>query len=241
VIARALPARSEPPDAPLAPLPDRVNRSEQAHQILRAAINAGQLLPGEIYSVQALAEQLGVSRTPVREALLQLARQGLVQPVRNRGFIVVETSLQDIRDIFEIRLLLEPAATRAAARRATPADLDRLHAEYQLMTHAARAADSERIWKHDRAFHRAIMEASGNTRLAQYIESLRDFVQTRGKLTTRSRLLVAIAAEHEPILAALERADGAAAQGAMRRHIVETRDALLAQEAKAPGPRGEVI
>ena len=225
----------------LARLPERVNRSEQAHRILREAINTGGLSPGQIYSVQVLARQLGVSRTPVREALLQLARQGLVQPVRNRGFVVVETSTQDIRDIFQIRLLLEPAAAKLATRRLRPADLDQLRSEYQDMMRAARAGDSEQMWKYDRAFHRAIMAASGNTRLTEYVETLRDFVQTRGKLTTRTRQLVTIGGEHEPILTALVRGDGRAAQTAMRLHLTETRDTLLEQESGAHGALEEAV
>lgn len=220
-------------------LAERVNRSEEAHAILREAISSGRMSPGQIHSVQALAEQLGVSRTPVREALLQLARQGLVEPVRNRGFLVVERSLQDVRDIFEIRLLLEPAAARAAARRANAEDVDRMQAHYHEMTAAARAGDADTMWKQDRAFHLAILEASGNSRLAQYIDALRDLIQRRGQLTTRSRQLQAIAREHGPILDAMEKRDGAGAEQAMRHHIRQTRDALLAQETgTARAPRG---
>ena len=211
---------------------ERVNRSEEAHAILREAIGSGRLAPGQIHSVQALAEQLGVSRTPVREALLQLARQGLVEPVRNRGFLVVERSLQDVREIFEIRLLLEPPAARAAARRATPGEVERLWTHYHAMTAAARAGDADTMWKHDRAFHLAVLEASGNSRLARYIDTLRDLVQRRGQLTSRSRRLEAIAAEHGPILAAIEKRHAAGADQAMRRHIRQTAEALLDQESK---------
>lgn len=211
---------------------ERVNRSEEAHAILHEAICSGRLAPGQIHSVQALAEQLGVSRTPVREALLQLARQGLVEPVRNRGFLVVERSLQDVREIFEIRLLLEPPAARAAARRAGADDVHRLRSHHHGMTAAARAGDADTMWKHDRAFHLAVLEASGNSRLARYIDTLRDLVQRRGQLTTRSRRLEAIAAEHGPILAAMEKHHAAGAEQAMRHHIRQTRDALLDQESR---------
>ncbi len=224
------PPLAGPGMASLPAVTERVNRSEEAHAILREAISSGRLSPGQIHSVQALAEQLGVSRTPVREALLQLARQGLVEPVRNRGFMVVERSLEDVREIFEIRLLLEPAAARAAAHRATAGDVDRVQAHYHEMTAAARAGDADTMWNHDRAFHLAILEASGNSRLAQYIDALRDLVQRRDQLTTRSRQLEAIAREHGPILAAMEKREGAGAEQAMRHHIRQTRDALLAQE-----------
>jgi DNA-binding GntR family transcriptional regulator len=219
-------------------LAERVNRSEEAHAILREAISSGRMPPGQIHSVQTLAEQLGVSRTPVREALLQLARQGLVEPVRNRGFLVVERSLQDVRDIFDIRLLLEPAAARAAARHAGAAAADQIQWHFHQMTLAARAGNADTMWKHDRAFHQAILEASGNSRLARYIDALRDLVQRRGQLTTRSRQLEAIAREHAPILAAMENRDGPGADHAMRRHIRQTRDALLAQEAATPTAAG---
>jgi DNA-binding GntR family transcriptional regulator len=84
---------------------------------LRAAVITGELAPGSLYSVQTLADQLGVSRTPVREALIKLAQQGMVRFERNRGVRVLLTSLHDLEEVFALRLLLEPPAVQRAVTR----------------------------------------------------------------------------------------------------------------------------
>src|ERR1700690_3769887 len=93
------------------------NLREQVLQHVRAEIISGQSVPGMMYSVPTLAEELGVSTTPVREALLELARNGLIEPVRNRGFRVVEPTLEDLHELFEVRELLEVRAAEILALR----------------------------------------------------------------------------------------------------------------------------
>jgi len=101
---------------------------------LRAAVITGELAPGSLYSVQTLADQLGVSRTPVREALIKLAQQGMVRFERNRGVRVLLTSLHDLEEVFALRLLLEPPAVRRAVTR-----LDATH-EWHAIWHGHRSS-----------------------------------------------------------------------------------------------------
>src|SRR6516165_4471550 len=89
---------------------------EQARQVIRGLIITGRMQPDQLYSVPRLATELGVSATPVREALLDLAREGLLEPVRNRGFRVVALSPTELKDIYAIRTLLEVPSIADIAR-----------------------------------------------------------------------------------------------------------------------------
>ena len=102
---------------------DHSTLAARAHDAIRAAIVDGRLAAGERYSVARLAERFGVSRTPVREALLLLERQGVVRFERNRGVRVLETSVHDLEEVFTLRLLLEVPATYRACALLTDDDL----------------------------------------------------------------------------------------------------------------------
>ena len=98
---------------------DQPSLAEMVFEEVRSAIVTGQLEPGSRHSVVAIADQLGVSRTPVREALLQLASHGMVRFERNRGVLILKMSPQDIREIFEMRIMLEVPSVAACVRRIT--------------------------------------------------------------------------------------------------------------------------
>src|SRR3954470_12113349 len=132
---------------------------------LRVAVVSGELAPGTLHSVQSLAVQLGVSRTPVREALIKLAQQGMVRFERNRGVRVLQTSLHDLEEVFALRLLLEVAATRRACQLMDAAGRRELRKVFGQMQRAAQADDEFRLWQYDRRFHQALVAGSGNTRL----------------------------------------------------------------------------
>jgi DNA-binding GntR family transcriptional regulator len=198
---------------------------------LRAAVVSGELAPGTLHSVQTLATQLGVSRTPVREALIKLAQQGMVRFERNRGVRVLQTSVHDLEEVFALRLLLEVPATRRATRLLDEAGRKELRKVFRQMQRAAEADDEFRLWQHDRRFHRALLAASGNTRLASYVDGLRDTVLRQGVSTAgSSRSLADILAEHEVILERVEAGDADGAADAMRRHVLHTAELLIAQE-----------
>jgi DNA-binding GntR family transcriptional regulator len=212
---------------------DTVNA--QVLDALRAAVITGELQPGTLHSVQTLATQLGVSRTPVREALIKLAQQGMVRFERNRGVRVLQTTLHDLEEVFALRLLLEVPATRRACRQIDEAGRRELRKLYQAMEKAARAEDEYRMWEHDRRFHLVLLQASGNLRLAEYVDGLRDMVLRRGVSTAGlSRSLDDIVAEHREVLDRIESGDADGAAGAMRAHLLHTAELLIAQEAGAP-------
>jgi DNA-binding GntR family transcriptional regulator len=211
---------------------DRATLTSRALDALRAAIVDGRLVAGERYSVAQLAERFGVSRTPVREALLVLERQGVVRFERNRGVRVLETTAHDLEEVFALRLLLEVPATRRACPLLTREDLGALERELRAMERLAAEGDETAFMAHDKRFHEIILRASGNRRLTTIVSQLRDLVRFRGATTVgRSRDLEAILAEHVVILDALRARDSPGAARAMRAHLLETGRLLLAQES----------
>jgi DNA-binding GntR family transcriptional regulator len=213
---------------------DRVTLAGRSLAGLRAAIVDGRLAAGERYSVGALADRLGVSRTPVREALLVLERQGLVRFERNKGVRVLAPSASDLEEVFALRVLLEVPATRRACARLTADDLDALDGELAAMAAAAAVSDEGPFMAHDQRFHEIVLDAAGNRRLAAQVDQLRDHVRLRGASTVgRSRDLATIHAEHVAIRDALRAGDAAAAAEAMRAHLVATGILLVAQEGGA--------
>jgi DNA-binding GntR family transcriptional regulator len=197
---------------------------EQAGHVIRAGIIAGELAPGEIYSAAALAEGLGVSATPVREAMLDLASAGLVEPVRNRGFRVVAPDERDLDEIEQLRLLLEVPAARFAAEHATGEDTAALGGLLEAVESAAAHGDVAAYLVADRRFHIRLVECSGNRRLVRLVDQLRDQTRLVGlkPLAAAGRLSVSDS-EHRAILDAVRAGDGERAEALMRVHVRHTR------------------
>ena len=203
----------------------------RVRESIREAIIDGSLEPGSLHSVKSLADIFKVSRTPVREALIDLAGAHMVQFERNLGVRILETSVHDLEEILVLRILLEVPATHRAAERIDADGLSALRQELDAMVEAAENGDEPTMMQHDRRFHELINTASGNSRLTEYVDSLRDLILTRGVSTVDStRSLPEIVAEHEGILAALASGDADAAATAMKQHLVNTASLLLQQE-----------
>jgi DNA-binding GntR family transcriptional regulator len=199
---------------------------------VRDGISDRELVEGTTYSVYQLADLLGVSRSPVREALLRLAEAGLVEIARNRGFRVVLPTAHDLEEIFEIRLALEPSACRRVAEKATTADLAAIAAHLDEMRGAVEDDAPGAFWPADRALHDALLRAADNVRAAAIVEQLRATTALLGPPTTATgRSLREILAEHEPIVAAMRAGDGPGAELAMRQHLERT-ERLLTNDVR---------
>ena len=152
----------------------RTSLRNEAIRTLQAAIIAGELRPNVVYSAPALAAQLGMSATPVREAFLDLVKEGLVETVRNKGFRVVELAADELDELTEVRLLLEVPSARALARRGlSPAEYRQLK---QLAGQIERAAVHNDMVAHTKAdleFHTALLGLLGNQTLVAIVGSLR--------------------------------------------------------------------
>ncbi|MEU9130013.1 GntR family transcriptional regulator [Kitasatospora sp. NPDC048540] len=199
-------------------------RDQVAHA-LRAGLISGELRPGVVYSAPALAADFGVSATPVREAMLDLAREGLVEAVRNKGFRVTELSERDLDEYTEIRALIEVPTVGRVARTATPEQLEALRPEAQAIVVAAREHDLIGYLEADRQFHLDLLGLAGNARLVETVGDLRK----RSRLYGLNRLdqrgeLVSSAEEHLELLDLMIAGRADDAENCMARHLGHIRN-----------------
>lgn len=198
----------------------RTTLRDEASRRLRSDIAAGLLDPQRLYGIAEVAERLGVSITPVREALLELARDGLVEVARNRGFRVRDITDTDLDEIVELRLLLEVPALRRVAGSLPPERIRELRALAKASVEAAHTGDLAAYLQLDREFHLGLLALAGNGRLVSVVARLRD--ETRlyglGRLAG-TKALVETTKEHATLLTALEKGDAAGAEKVLRAHL----------------------
>ncbi|MFD7452400.1 GntR family transcriptional regulator [Kitasatospora sp. NPDC059827] len=212
-------------------------RDQVAHA-LRAALISGELRPGVVYSAPALAADFGVSATPVREAMLDLAREGLVEAVRNKGFRVTELTERDLDDYTGIRALIEVPTVGLITRTATKEQLERLRPEAEAIVAAARKHDLIGYLEADRQFHLDLLGLAGNARLVEVVGDLRKRSRLYG-LTRLDELgqLVSSAEEHVELLDLMLSGDAEAAEACMTRHLSHVRSLWAGQEEEAEAER----
>jgi DNA-binding GntR family transcriptional regulator len=198
----------------------RTSLRDQALTAIRQALITGRIVPGTVYSAASLAVELGVSNSPVREAMLALVDDGLMEAVPNRGYRPVTLTDADLAEIAQIRLLLEVPAAGLAAQTGLGDRIGELSGLVAAIEQSAAAGDLYANLEADRRFHLLLVEACGNGRLTGMVARLRD--QTRLynlPALAASGALVVSAAEHGPILDAIAGGDGARAEGLMRAHL----------------------
>lgn len=219
------------PDRAVTPLlpafSPRQSLREEIVDALRAALVAGEMRPGVIYSAPALAEQFGVSATPVREAMLDLVKEGLVQTVRNKGFRVRELSADELDEITRLRMLIEVPTAGDVARRAD-AESRRALEKLRLAAHAivrlAEQGDLIQYVEADRRFHLDLLALGGNRQLVDVVRDLRARSRLYGlrELAQKGQLSRS-AHEHEELIDLLLSGDVSGATDLMRRHIGHVR------------------
>ncbi|MEU2561993.1 GntR family transcriptional regulator [Streptomyces longispororuber] len=218
-------------------------RDQVAHA-LRAALISGELRPGEVYSAPGLAEDFGISATPVREAMLDLAREGLVEPVRNKGFRVTEVNERDLDQYTEIRTLIEVPMTGRITRTADRADLEALRPVAEEIVAAARDHDLIGYLEADRRFHLSLLALGGNDRLVETVGDLRKRSRLYGltALDESDRLLPS-AREHLELLDLMVAGDAPGAEACMARHLGHVRSlwAEGAPERRRPTRHGLTV
>lgn len=194
---------------------------------LRDMIFAHELAPGSWIDEQGLAEQYGISRTPLREALKVLAAEGLVTLKPRRGCYVTEVSERDLDEVFSILALLEGECTRLMLDRADAADLQALQAIHGELEQAAAAQDIAAFFDANQRFHRFIQQLADNRWLLQVIEDLRKVIRLsrHHSLYSEGRLEQALI-EHRAILDAILSGNASLAPERMRQHIGSGRQAV---------------
>ncbi len=200
---------------------DPGHASDHAYRLIRAQILSGDRQGGDWLREGDLAESLGVSRTPVREALRRLTAEGLVRYERNRGVQVAVWTTEDLDEIFSLRSVLEPWACRLAATSAS-VDLDELDRLAHDMDAAARGsvADVDRITELNNRFHRLILEGSNNRRLGSVVSSVVQVPLVWQTFSHYSDIdLSRSLAHHHELVAALTAGDPDWAESVMRSHV----------------------
>ncbi|MGW3846696.1 GntR family transcriptional regulator [Streptomyces fagopyri] len=204
------------------PVVQRASVRGQILAALRTALVQGDLAPGEVYSAPVLGERFGVSATPVREAMQQLALEGAVEVVPNRGFRVVRRGTRELAELAEIRALIEVPVMLRLARTVTAARWAELRPLAEATVRAASTGCRATYAECDRAFHRAVLGLAGNDQLVQIAEDLHRRAQWPlvGGPVSRGRAdLVADAAEHTALLEALIVQDLQVVQSLVREHF----------------------
>lgn len=215
----------------LAPLPASAGRrTEQVMEAVRDALDAGAMRAGEKYSVYQLADALGISRTPVRDALLRLEEIGLIRFEARQGFRIQVPDPREIADIFAIRIALELPAVSRAARVCDATLAAQLHDRMQALAAAAEQGDTRAFARHDLLLHDDILAAAGNARSRDIVRSLRESTRLLG--ATTARRLADIDAEHRPVIEAIVENRPDDAVDAMRAHLASTGRQLVAEAVR---------
>lgn len=222
------PADGADTSAAAAPQPGRrrtLSLRETVLEQLRTAIIIGELAEGTLVSAPSLGQALGVSATPVREAMMALARDGLVETVRNKGFRITRMSDEDLDDLAQIRLLLEPPVMRLIAGRIPEEAYPELTRLADVCLSAAEGKDLGEYLRHDRELHASLLSFTGNPQLVLLATQLRLRTRLYGisLLASRGRLADS-AREHHELIRLLRDGDGEGAEQLLRTHIGHARD-----------------
>jgi DNA-binding GntR family transcriptional regulator len=205
------------------------NASSVATELIRHAIIDGRLPPGRRLKEEELARELGISRTPVREALLMLQAEGLVDAAPNRGAAVRSHSAEDLNDLYQLRALLEGYSTRRAATRLADEAIRELRASCERFDALLdNEAEMSELVDENLVFHRTILESSGSTRLVTMVRQVIELPLVYRSYIWYSPEQQRISAHyHSQITRALEDRDAERAELVMKEHIYEARDLLL--------------
>jgi len=185
---------------------------EQVERTLSSRIVAGEFAPGTVLTVPTLAGEFGVSATPVREAMLNLARRGFLSPLRNRGFEVTEVSPDELRELGEVRLMLEGPPMRELAGTLSDDVVERLLGLAEEIVRAGREGRFEDYLEADTTFHLTLLELTGNRQLVRLVRELRQQTRLVGLVNLAdSDELEGSSLEHAELVRLLVAGDGAGA------------------------------
>ena len=223
------------------PILPKESLTDQVTTKIRAAIVSGEMTPGNHYSAIAISEKLGVSRTPVREALQLLEKEGIVTVAKNRGVRVNQISLDDIVEVFQLRLVVEPPAAARAVLNASESDLEVLRKLHHEMILVGQTGDGRATLEADKKFHLYLLGLARNAKLDGIVGELRNLVLAHGQVTIpQARTSQDLAGDRDELMNAILNRDPSGAQIAMRNHVLRTAQMLVrAVCARTPGLNDE--
>jgi DNA-binding GntR family transcriptional regulator len=203
-------------------------RGEEVYRLIKGKIITMELKPGTFVNERDLQDQLGIGRTPIREALLKLKGDNLVESSPNKSTYVKEITLKSVKDFFEPFVEMEKLIGRLAARRCDPAVLKEIRSAHRQTNTAIRESDFWQIFSCNRRLHSLLAKATDNEYIFQIHENLRNHAERLSYLAVSEELqdsqplqqhLQKIKNQHEQILDCLERQDGEALERLMKDHV----------------------
>jgi DNA-binding GntR family transcriptional regulator len=213
--------------------------SAAASGVIREAIIDGRLAPGQRLKEEELARELGMSRTPVREALLLLQSEGLVESIPRRGATVRSYAVDDLDDMYQLRAVLEGYAARRAATRISPDDVARLEESCVRFDRLRAEGDLRDLVKENIFFHNVILDAAGSDRLVPLVRKVIELPLVYRSFYWYSPEQRLISEHyHRQLTRALRAGDAKRAEMIMTEHVLEARDFLLARLAADEGNSG---
>ncbi len=209
--------------------PKTLTRRELAYERIRDAIRTAEILPGEALTEVRLSKLLGLSRTPVREALHQLVQEGLAETSPGQAVTVIAPTLQDVLDVVHIRSLLEPEQVRLVTEVITAKQLESLESTMKEMERAAKQGDLSAWGKADSVYHTVLKEACPNKLLAETVVQLKNRVHSMKNFDTKmdNERLLSCTKEHRAVVEAIKGHNSKAAKAAMEEHLTALTNSLL--------------
>ena len=206
----------------------KLSLADQAYQRIRHEILVGTLAPGDVVSERELAGNYEMSKTPIREAVTQICREGLMQRLPGRGYMVSPITIKEIRDLFDMRLILELAAVEYVVKNPAPDHCDKLK-EMAQIKYVLDDPESYIIFlEANREFHLTLAEATGNQRLYSILEKILIEMERLFHLGLRVRdSSEEMAKEHQDLCKSIEDGDLEAAKELMTDQILTSRQRIL--------------
>ena len=213
------------------------NASMAATELIREAIIDGRVEPGRRLKEEELARELGISRTPVREALLMLQAEGLVVATPNRGAMVRVHDAEDLDDLYQLRALLEGHATRRAAARISEVEVEQLRSSCERFDALSPEQDLRGLVRENLLFHNTILDVAGSARLAGMVRKVIELPLVYKSYIWYSPDQKRISVHyHRQIVNALAARDAERAELIMKEHVFEARDLLVSRVRANPFP-----
>ena len=205
--------------------------AKMAYDAIRQAILSGQWQPGELYNEKSIAADLGISRTPVREALLELASQDLILFMPRRGLMLKRFNRKDVDEIFELRTAIELASVEKIAGTVPVPDLLMIEESILNQKKAFSKKDYPSFMEADRLFHTGLSELTGNRRMISIMKNVRDIVHLMGlKALSLEGRASKVIEEHQTIFDAIKNGDVQKARETMADHLDQSREAVIDSE-----------
>jgi len=206
----------------------KISQREKTYKAIKQAIISYEVKPGEPLAEEQIANKLGVSRTPVREALKELRKEGLVKIIHRKGAFVAEISSKDVEEIFLLREILECAAVKIAIPRLKEEDLIEMESLFNSISKDIEMKNYKNIFDTDIKLHSLIVDTAGNRRLSKFLNILNGQVHRMRVLsaTAPGRLNKSLQ-EHKDILEALKKRDIDLAEQRLKQHIRNIKNNIL--------------